>query len=745
MKLQGCEKIMAPTSLFDVTEQPTLQENRGRRAATVLSYSLHGDDNGLIASFFRVIHQALALQQIEIRSLPFSQTERDSASFNQWIPLLSRALQQDVSSISLDSIASNFPSGEAERDSVSALLRSLPPTIYDYLFKSSPECPACGHTTATDPLLFLTEGESIEARLHRATTCNVCGATSPVSASARLMQCICLPRDYSHSIPMKPPLSPNLLLGAFITVSGGYYLCTFINPHIIKGQIANIVKDRYFLLYAPYNSPLRSMPGSRAAELTYLKYRKVKRYIDSPASSSEAALLGSPVYAVYFRTDSFAPPVREQLYAVLTEEPRPLQAEHTVTVIAEATSTLLVPEPPHDVEIPVIDMRDRHSFSRYEEESSEKHVIVEKAIVASPSISVQPIQQQEVIYVSPRRYCQDCRDHWIIYLLLGCLLLAIIVLFVLVIQFYLKFDNMVVTNLLVTRRAFLGFSDWNSPDILRDQLVSNSTDSNSTVSNYSLVTTRGLSSWTVTDNLIGNSAFQAKDNKGIVIQELYANDANFSSLTVQSLFFNRSFKPGTAATSTRLWIHDLQADTVTVGDILTTTNMTVANSISTASTTPVDIAKTVTANTISQLSALTISSPTGYHKTISGPTALTIPNGKLTFSSTSSIQGLALITGYFQFTDKVIITTMISKNLVVETLDLGKMDSRSNITVTSLTVGGVTMGSSGVTSGSNSFTITPNNGGISNAVTLTGELGQGTLSVQQTTTAAGCTCGVAPT
>ena len=88
---------------------------------------------------------------------------------------------------------------------------------------------------------------------------------------------------------------------------------------------------------------------------------------------------------------------------------------------------------------------------------------------------------------------------------------------------------------------------------------------------------------------------------------------------------------------------------------------------------------------------------------------------------------------------------MISKNLVVETLDLGKMDSRSNITVTSLTVGGVTMGNSGVTSGSNSFTITPNNGGTSNVVTLTGELGRGTLSVQQTTTAAGCTCGVAPT
>ncbi|EFO62448.1 Hypothetical protein GLP15_2346 [Giardia lamblia P15] len=737
---------MKPTGLFDVAEQPTLQGNQGRRAATVLSYSLYGDNSGLVASFFRVIHQALALQQIEIESLPISQTERESTSFKQWVPLLTRALQQEVSDIGISSLVDNFFSAENEQDSVSALLKSLPPTIYNCLFAHPSKCTTCGNTTNIEPFLFLAEGESIESRLQRATNCSVCGTSSTVSASAKLMQCICLPRGYSHSIPMKPPSSPSVLLGAVITVSNGYYLCTFINPHIITGQTANIVKDRYFLLYAPHDSPLRSMPGSRAAELTYLKYRKVKRYIDSPASSSEATLLGLPVYAIYFNISALTSTVRDHLYAMFTEEPQPVQAEHTVPSSTESVPKVLAPEPLSIFEIPVINLQDRYSFSRYEEESSEKPAAVEKAIVASPSISIPPLQQPEVTYVSTQRYCQDCRDHWIIYLLLASLSLAIIVLFVLVIRFYLKFNNLTVTNLLVTRRAFLGFSDWNSPDIPRDQLLSNDTSSNSTVQNYTLVTTRGLSSWTVTDNLIGNGAFQAKDNKGITIQELHANEANFSSLKVQNLLFNRSLNPGATATSTRLWIHDLQTDLATTGDILTTTNLTVTNDITTeASTLPLDVSKTITTNILSQLSALTISSPTGYHKTISGLTALAIPNGQLTFSATSSIKDLDLITGYFQFTGKTTITTMISKNLIVNLLDLGKMDSRSNITVTSLSVGDIKLDSNGVTSGSSSFSIKPTASGTPpSTLTLTGDLGQGALTVQQSTTAAGCTCGAAP-
>lgn len=744
----GYEKIMKPTGLFDVAERPTAQETQGRRAATVLSYSLSGDDNGLVASFFRVIHQVLALQQIELESLPFSQAERDSPSYNQWVPLLSRALQQDVSSIRIDSLVGNFFSTDNERDSVSALLQSLPSTIYDSLFKVSIACPTCGHVTGAEPYLFLVEGESIESRLQRAASCSVCGVNGPTSASAKLMQCLYLPRGYSHSIPIRPSSSPNYLLGAFITISDGYYMCTFINPHIIKGQAANIVKDRYFLLYAPPDSPLRSAPGSRAAELTYLKYRKVKRYIDSPTSSSEAALLGSPVYAIYFSINSFTNTIREQLYTIFIEEERPPQVGHTHPLTAETTSKLLVTEPPPVVEIPVIDMRDRYSFSRYEEESSERHAIVEKAIVASPSISVLPLQQQEVIYVSTKRYCQDCHDHWIIYLLLGCLLLAIIILFALVIMFYLKFDNMVVTNLVVTRRAFLGFSDWNSPDIPKDQILSNNASANSTAQNYSLVTTRGISSWTIADNMMGNGAFkaQANANKGIIIQELHANNANFNSLKVQNLLFNRSFAPDVSATSTRLWIHNLHSGTSTVGDIKTTTTTTITNGITTAtSTTPVDVHKTITANVVSQLSALTITSPIGYHKIISGPNTLTIPNGQLTFSATSSIKGIDKIAGYFKFNSKAIITTMISNNLIVEKLDLGKMDSRSNITVSSLNVGEITLTSSGVTTKSGSFNIGSTPGVTpSSTVTLRGELGKGALTVTQTTTAAGCTCGTAP-
>eukprot|EP00701_Giardia_intestinalis_P001629 XP_001705453.1 Hypothetical protein GL50803_3564 [Giardia lamblia ATCC 50803] len=743
---QDYEKIMKPTGLFDVGEQPTLQGNQGRRAATVLSYSLYGDSSGLVASFFRIIHQALALQQIEIESLPVSQAERESTSFKQWVPLLTRALQQEITDIGISSLVDNFFSAENERDSISALLKSLPPTIYNFLFARPTTCSTCGNTTNIEPLLFLAEGESIESRLQRATNCSVCGANSPESALQGLMQCVCLPRGYAHSIPMRPPSSPSVLLGAVITVSNGYYLCTFINPHIITGQTANIVKDRYFLLYAPHDSPLRSMPGSRAAELTYLKYRKVKRYIDSPASSSEAALLGLPVYAIYFDISVLTSTVRDHLYAIFTEESQPIQAEHTVSSNTEPVPKMLAPDLPSIFEIPVINLQDRYSFSRYEEESSEKHTAVEKAVVASPSVSVPPFQQPEVTYVSTQRYCQDCRDHWIIYLLLAGLLLVIIILFALVIRFYLKFDNLVVTNLLVTRRAFLGFSDWNSPDIPRDQLVTNDTSSSSATQNYTLVTTRGLSSWTITDNLIGNGAFQAKDNKGITIQELHANEANFSSLKVQNLLFNRSLSPDATATSTRLWIHDLWTDLATVSDILTTTNLTVTNDVTTeASTLPVEVSKTVTANIISQLSALTISSPTGYHKIISGPAALTIPNGQFTFSATSSIKDLDLITGYFQFTGKTTITTMISKNLIVNLLDLGKMDSRSNITVTSLNVGDVKMDSSGVTSGSGSFSIKSTATGVPpSTLTLTGDLGQGALTVQQSTTAAGCTCGVAP-
>lgn len=735
---------MKPTGLFDVAEQPTTQETRGRRAATVLSYTLDGDNSGLISSFFRVIHQVLVLQKVELESLPFSQAEQGSPSFKQWIPLLTSALQHNIASIKIDSLVGSFFSADNEKNSVSALLKSLPSTIYDILFRAPSKCPTCGHVD-TEPCLFLTEGESIESRLQRVSSCSMCESKIPMLTSEPLVQCLYLPRGYSHSIPMRPS-SSNLLLGAFITVSNGYYMCTFINYHISRGQAANLIKDRYFLLYAPHNSPLRSAPGSRAAELTYLKYKKVKRYIDSPATSSEATLLGSPVYAIYFSMNSFTDTVREQLYTIFTEEPRPQQTEPIAPPTTESTSKLLTTKPPPIVEIPVIDVRDHYSFSRYEEESSDKNAIIEKAIVASPSISVVPIQQQEIMYVTTRRYCQDCRDHWIIYLLLGCLSLAIIILFVLVILFYLKLDNIVVTNLLVTRRAFLGFSDWDSPDIPKDQIPSTN-GTNSTMQNYSLVTTRGLSSWTIADNTIGNGAFNAQTNpnKGIVIQELYAPSATFTSLKVQNLLFNRSFTPDTTATSTSLWLHNLQADTSTVGDIVTNTATTITNDISTAvSTIPVNVHKTITANIVSQLSPLTITSPTGYHKLISGPTTLTIPNGQLTFSSTSSVKDVDKITGYFQFNSKATITTMTTNNSIINKLDLGKMDPRSNITVGSLTVGGITMDSTGVKSNTGSFNIGSTPGGT-NTVTLKGQLGQGALSIQGTTTAAGCTCGTAPT
>lgn len=104
------------------------------------------------------------------------------------------------------------------------------------------------------------------------------------------------------------------------------------------------------------------MPGSRAAELTYLKYRKVKRYIDSPASSSEAALLGLPVYAIYFDISVLTSTVRDHLYAIFTEESQPIQAEHTVSSNTEPVPKMLAPDLPSIFEIPVINLQDRYSF-----------------------------------------------------------------------------------------------------------------------------------------------------------------------------------------------------------------------------------------------------------------------------------------------------------------------------------------------------------------------------------------------
>ncbi|ESU41925.1 Chromosome segregation ATPase, partial [Giardia duodenalis] len=289
-----------------------------------------------------------------------------------------------------------------------------------------------------------------------------------------LLRAVAVPPGFAGPIPLRLP--GDLFLGAVVTrTRAGHALSVFVNPAFAQGQ-SGLARDRRFVLYAPPGSELRAQPGSRAAELTYLRYRKVQAYLEHPATAREAASFGAPRFVFYFDGAVLRPDIRERFNAIsfdtemIVVNPSLPTTNQSTAPLRPHASTLHYHEPE------TIDFTFKIGNTKKQTLAEQTDASASPRSISRPPLSALSLHKssqlvgestpyQQIKTVRPRpdfvqaekpSCANEFREHMGIYILIIVLAIIVLVLFILVIVLYSRLVNLTVRNLLVTNLTSIG-------------------------------------------------------------------------------------------------------------------------------------------------------------------------------------------------------------------------------------------------------------------------------------------------
>ncbi|KAE8303169.1 hypothetical protein GL50803_0028832 [Giardia duodenalis] len=467
-----------PSGLFDPAPRPTAAGDGRPPAAAAPSFVLAGDPEGLAGAFLRVVHQALVLGRLEAL-LDGPPPAGDAPQL--WAGLL-RAALAGAGTLDLGPLAAQL-GPLPDPGALPALVRSLPAPVCAALFGLPGPCPACGAPSQPGASAVLAPGEALAAGARRVgLRCESCTRPDALPlARPPLLRAVAVPLGFAGPVPLRLP--GDLFLGAVVTrARAGHALSVFVNPAFAQGR-SDLVRDRRFVLYAPPAAELRAQPGSRAAELTYLRYRKVQAYLERPAAAREAASFGAPRFVFYFDGAILHPTIREQFQRFSTTTfPLPVetinaipQNQETYQPPSESTGQSQEPLPAITVAkvVPV-----RRTGPLIEISSAESSAVshiesIDDAVYTAESRVL--INEESTLYESrtimkEQRHggCLSVmREHLLIYIIIIILFLLTIILIILIVVLYIKLVDLKVANLTVTNKALVGYSNWSDPAILQ--------------------------------------------------------------------------------------------------------------------------------------------------------------------------------------------------------------------------------------------------------------------------------------
>jgi len=487
--------------MFAASARPT----RGGKAG-LSSYEIRGDRQGILGSFFRLVHSSLEIcrEDLARRALqPAREGETESPFGAVWLRLLNEAsdilnsLSVAPSGRTLSVIATaegytpasgeditplqgdggtplnlepllqvvadqEFETDQTIEDTVIRLVDSLPLNLRRTLFYSQFECRRCGRSFETFAPLKLSSPPNASTVCARPVRCE-CGGSArfvrgPVISLPMLQRRdgqpigpvitkmgYPAPRDCTQ---VPPPVEH--FLTSVITSkpgSGGSRkresYCVFVNT-------ASRSDTKVFALYSFANSSLRTKSGGKAAELTFLLREKFLKFLTDDTQGGVHSAIGSLAILCYMDSDKMRPEAKsriaDQYPTVRTEPPPPVSPEPRV-------------EAPLPKEDTVGESSDSDSYDSYDEPTEEENEELPKGPTLEPFRTVERKPSPEP---APRDCCAgSCAGHVLLWTAIIILFILIIILAVLVGILFSKLSGTFETDdLLVRHRAVIGYQTF---------------------------------------------------------------------------------------------------------------------------------------------------------------------------------------------------------------------------------------------------------------------------------------------
>lgn len=308
------------------------RESTAANTRILRTFTLTGDDQGILGGFFRVIVNAIEIHggdhflvQAEI---PGDHTPAAETWYNLLQSVCDNSSADDVL-LSLAPLVSHLnlapiKSAEQHENVVSKLVHSLPETLRTNMFDHGFRCNNCrklSYHTLLNFLRFDTSGAAVLNFNVQSIACPLCSSMGSLTVVQRpLLSVSTNLSTSSFPINQHQQLAPDYRV----------YNTAFMSSKIVDDSIENTgrhmesytvfinTQDRRgpnddYVLYSFMGSTLRAEATDKVSELTFLKTKKVSAYREGIPGNQLRQRIGPCRIVFYMDTKTFAPELRKQL------------------------------------------------------------------------------------------------------------------------------------------------------------------------------------------------------------------------------------------------------------------------------------------------------------------------------------------------------------------------------------------------------------------------------------------------